>query len=91
MTSVVDLQIYEWQSGPQQGEESLWSFRLAGEASDLFSRLWRLPRTQAYYYRQERRWEVVPSVYLIDLLDSGTDNFNQTYRRARKKLEEGWT
>ena len=89
MTRVVDFRISKWLSGPQKGQESLWSFKLAGDTSQLFSQLWRLPKTQAFYY--EWRWEVVPSQYILDLLRTGTQNFDRAYQAARKKWEEEWT
>ena len=88
---IKDLKIFKWEAGPQKGEESLWSFRLIGECTKLFASLGRAPRCLQYYYRRERRWEVVPVPFIIDLLRRGTNNFNEEYRRAREKLEEEWT
>jgi len=86
---IKDLKIFKWKSGPQQGQDSLWSFRLTG--TKLFASLGRAPQVLRYYYRRERRWEVVPIPFIIDLLRRGTGNFDQEYRRARKKSEEEWT
>ena len=86
---IKDLKIFKWEAGPQKGEESLYSFKLEG--ADLFKRLMQAPGNLRHYYRRERRWEVVPVPFIIDLLRRGTNNFNEEYRRARKKLEEEWT
>jgi hypothetical protein len=80
---IKDLKIFKWKSGPQQGQDSLWSFRLIGTKL-----LERAPRILRYYYRRERRWEVLPVPFIIDLLRRGTKNFDQEYHRARKNLEE---
>jgi len=86
---IVDLKIFEWKAGPQKGQESLYSFKLAG--ANLFTKLIQAPGYLRHYYRRERRWEVVPVPFIIDLLRRGTGNFDQEYRRARKELEEEWT
>jgi hypothetical protein len=88
---IKDLKIFRWKSGPQKGQESLYSFKLSGNVTDLFTRLMQAPRCLRHYYRDEWRWEVLPVPFIIDLLRRGTNNFNQEYRRARKKSEEEWT
>ena len=87
---IKDLKIFKWKSGPQKGQDSLWSFRLIGCAK-LIASLGRAPAFLRHYYRRERRWEVVPVPFIIDLLRRGTKNFDQECHRARKKSEEEWT
>ena len=86
---IKDLKIFRWKSGPQKGQESLWSFRLVGNCTKLFASLGRAPRSLRYYYRRERRWEVVPVPFIIDLLRRGTKNLDEEYHRARKTSEDG--
>ncbi len=88
MTGVVEFRLAIYLAGPQKGQESLWSFKLSGDTTQLFSQLWRLPRTQSYYYREEGRWEVVPSHYVQQLLSAGTSNFDAVYQAARRKISE---
>ena len=88
MTRVVEFRLAIYRAGPQKGQESLWSFKLSGDTTQLFSQLWRLPRTQAFYYRDESRWEVVPSCYVRQLLSAATGNFDAAYRAARREIKE---
>jgi hypothetical protein len=86
---IKDLKIFKWQRGPQRGQESLYSFRLAGDVTTLFTQLMQAPKYLRYYYREEWRWEVVPVPFIIDLLRRGTKNLDEEYHRARKTSEDG--
>jgi len=89
MTRLVEFRLAMYRAGPQKGQESLWSFKLSGDTTQLFSQLCRLPRTQAHYYQEQGRWEVVPSRYVKQLLSAATANFDAAYRAARRKISEG--
>ncbi len=88
MTTITEFRLAIYGAGPQKGQESLWSFKLDGNTFQLFSQLWRLPRTQAHYYQGEDRWEVVPSHYVERLLSAGTTNFDEVYQAIRRKISE---